>query len=80
VDTELGEVKELLLDKKGGWIRNNSDDKEHYSDGRFAEELGDVILMLLVTTLVQGVSNPLLSMKYKLRNSIKRAYNKGTKP
>lgn len=78
-DTELGEAKELLLMEKGAWVRNNPDDKEQYSDGRFAEELGDVIVMLLVAARVKGVSSPLLSARQKLRASIKRAYSKGTK-
>lgn len=63
--SEIGEVYELLLAKSGGWVRNNPNDHPPYSDEHFEEELGDGILMLLVTGRVSGV-NPLRAMFSKM--------------
>ena len=59
--TELAEVKELLLARKGGWVRNHPGDHPGFSPELLAEELGDVIRMALVAGIVEGV-DPLEAM------------------
>ena len=53
--TELAEVKELLLARKGGWVRNNPGDHPGFDRELLAEELGDVIRMCIVAGIVEGV-------------------------
>lgn len=66
LQTELAEVYELLLVREGGWTRNNPDDHPtEFDQQRFAEELGDAILMLLVAGMVEGV-DPLAAMELKI--------------
>ena len=69
VNTELAECYELLLARDGGWVRNNPEDKEGWSEERWAEELGDTIFMLLVAGIVSGV-DPLQSMLSKIDKAI----------
>jgi hypothetical protein len=59
--TELGEVHELLLARKGGWVRNNQGDHKDWDPARCAKELGDIIRMRLVDGHVEGV-DPLAAM------------------
>ena len=68
LNTELGEVYEALLAKTSGWVRNNPDDKISYSEQRFAEELGDVIMMAIITGHVAGVDPIDALVKKMLRN------------
>ena len=68
--TELAEAQELLLARKGGWVRNNPKDKAGYIPQRFAEELGDVIMMALVAGMVEGVE-PLAALTSKIRRKIR---------
>ena len=68
--TELAEAFELWSAKKN-YVRNNPNEKEKYSDERFAEELGDVIYMAMITGLVVGV-NPLEEMIKKMRTQIEK--------
>lgn len=72
--TEIAEAFELLSAKKN-YVRNNPDDKEPFSKERFAEELGDVIYMAIITGLVEGV-NPLDALLNKMNNQIKKETNK----
>ena len=66
VNTELGEAYELLLAReKTGWVRNNPDDHGEWNPDRFAEELGDAIMMLMVAGMVIGL-NPLEALRAKL--------------
>lgn len=67
--TELGEVTELLLDRKGGWTRNNPQDHPPFSKAELSKELGDVLLMVLVAGYVEGV-NPLASMLHRIKTFI----------
>ena len=69
VITEYAEVMELMLAKKGGWVRNNPDDHQGYSREAFAEELGDVIFMLIVAGMVEGV-DPIGAMFDKMASKI----------
>lgn len=61
--TEVGEVFELLLMRKGGWTRSHL--HESFSKERLAEELGDTIMMLLVAGYAEGV-DPLDALRSKL--------------
>lgn len=65
LNTELGEAYELLLARSSGWVRNNPQDKSGYSDEKFAEELGDVIMMAIITGHVAGV-DALEALKAKI--------------
>ena len=63
--TELGEAIDLALMQPGNmWVRNNPD-KEVFTYERFAEELGDTIMMLMVAGIVIGV-NPLVELEDKI--------------
>ena len=67
--TDFGEVYELLLARQGGWVRNNPDDKASFTPEKFSEELGDVIMMLMVAGYVEGV-NPIQSLKDKIARKL----------
>jgi NTP pyrophosphatase (non-canonical NTP hydrolase) len=69
--TELGEVYELLLSRQGGWVRNNPDSKPSYSPESLSEELGDVIMMLIVAGIVEGV-DPLQSLADKIDRKLEQ--------
>lgn len=67
--TELGEVYETLL-ADGNWVRNNPDDHpETFDSDKFAEELGDGIMMLQVAGKVRGV-DPLQSLYDKMERKL----------
>lgn len=66
VNTEIAEVYELLLARVGGWTRNNPDKHTSWDREKFAEELGDCILMLLVAGYIEGV-DPIEAMAEKIR-------------
>lgn len=68
-NTEIGEVYELLLSRNKRWIRNNPDGKEEFTKERFAEELSDVIMMLMVAGYVEGV-NPIQALKDKITRKL----------
>jgi NTP pyrophosphatase (non-canonical NTP hydrolase) len=67
--TELAEVYELLLDRQGGYVRNNPESKPKFSKERLAEELGDAIFMLLVTGIIEDV-DPLQALENKMRTKM----------
>lgn len=67
--TELAEVKELLLARKGGWVRNNPENHPEFDKERLAEELGDVIRMCIVAGVVEEV-DPLEAMVVKSRRKM----------
>ena len=70
VNTELGEVYELLLAREDeGWVRNNPDDHGKWDQFKFEEELGDCILMLMVTGMSLGL-NPLEGLRGKLEREL----------
>jgi NTP pyrophosphatase (non-canonical NTP hydrolase) len=67
--TEVGEVYEIDLAREGGWVRNNPDAKPEFDKERLSTELGDVIMMLMVAGIVEGV-NPLASLVTKINKKI----------
>lgn len=67
--TEQGEVWELLLSRKSGWVRNNPQNKPQWSPEKFSEELGDVIMMAIVAGLVEGV-DPVQSLVDKVERKL----------
>jgi len=71
--TELGEVTELLLSRKGEWVRNNPDE-HRYDETQFlhdlGEELGDIIMMCIVAGVVEGVC-PVTGLLSKLDGKLK---------
>lgn len=69
IGTELAEASELILREKT-YLRNHPD-KESYSPERFAEELGDVIYMAMITGSVRGV-NPLAAMFEKMKKHVEK--------
>ena len=67
--TEIGEVYEIDLARTGGWVRNNPDSKPDFDKERLSTELGDVIMMLMVAGIVEGV-NPIQSLVNKINRKI----------
>lgn len=65
VETEMGEVYEILLARQPGWVRNNPGNKPPFSKGELAEELGDAIMMLIVAGIAEGV-DPIDAMERKI--------------
>lgn len=55
LDTEKGEALELLFSRDGGFVRNNPENKPIWHAGDFAEELGDMIMMIIVAGIAEGV-------------------------
>jgi hypothetical protein len=64
VGTELGEVYEVDLSRRE-WVRNHPENKPIFSKELLAEELGDVIFMLIVAGIVEEV-DPILAMNRKM--------------
>lgn len=67
--TELGEVYEVLL-SRGNWVRNNPQDHPVKTDNDLAEELGDVIFMLIIAGIEVGV-DPIQAMRDKMKRKLK---------
>lgn len=65
INTEIAEVYELILDREADWVRNNPDGKPRFSKQELAEELGDIIFMVMLAGHSEGV-DPLESMKNKM--------------
>lgn len=68
VNAEIGEVYEVLL-SKGGWVRNNPEDHPEKGDQELAEELGDVIFMIMIAGHSREV-NPLDAMLNKMSRKL----------
>lgn len=66
---ELGEVYEVLMSQSGGWVRNNPQNHPKKTDDDLAEELGDVIFMLVVAGIEKGV-DPIDAMERKMRRKL----------
>lgn len=73
-DTEKAEALEVLLAKEGGWIRNNPDSKPGWDKDHFAEELGDVIMMVIVAGLAEGV-DPVEALLNKMNRKLQAHTN-----
>ena len=69
--TELGEVYEILLAQKGGWIRNNPQNKPDFSKEELAKELGDSIMMLVVAGMAEGV-DPIQALTDKINSKLSK--------
>ena len=52
--TESVEVTELLLARTSGWVRNNPEKHEDFSETKLMEEIADQVFMLLVAGMVSG--------------------------
>lgn len=66
--SELGEACDVLMMQRGGWTRNNPDGKR-YTDDALAEELSDVIMMLLVAGISRGY-DLLVVMESKMKRKL----------
>jgi NTP pyrophosphatase (non-canonical NTP hydrolase) len=67
--TEIGEVYEIDLSRVGGWVRNNPQDKPEFDKEALGRELGDVIMMLMVAGIAEGV-NPLAALVNKINKKL----------
>ena len=70
--TELAEAKELLLARRGNWVRNNPEAHPDFSRNLLEAEMADMIMMVLVAGMVEGL-NPLSALHSKLRVVLSRA-------
>jgi len=59
--TEMGEAWELVLERIGGWTRNNPHSKATYDGELLARELGQAMMMLQVAGMSAGV-DPMRSL------------------
>lgn len=69
--TELGEASELLLARETGWVRNNPQNHEAWSAERFADELGDIVMMAVVAGQAEGV-DVIARLEERLHDRIQR--------
>jgi len=73
IAAELAEAIEESMGKEPKWVRNNPlAHSGKYSPEKFAEELGDIIYMSLVTAITVGAPNPLKAMVTKLEKHIEQ--------
>ena len=70
VATEIGEVYEVDLSRDKGWVRNNPESKPTFNKEQLASELGDVIMMVMVAGIAEGV-DPLQALLKKMCRKIK---------
>lgn len=63
--TEMGEAWELVLERVGGWVRNNPHNKAAYDGGLLARELGQAMMMLQVAGMSAGV-DPMAALREML--------------
>lgn len=68
--TEFGEANEVLL-RRGTWIRNNPHKQTlEFSAQEFCEELGDMIMMLMIAGLTVG-GDPIKELEAKMVRKLK---------
>lgn len=67
--TELAEVYELLLDREGGWVRNNPQNKPKFNKEDLAKELGDILMMVIVAGISEDV-DPVEALKQKINKKM----------
>jgi NTP pyrophosphatase (non-canonical NTP hydrolase) len=77
VSAELGEVYEVLMSWNPKWVRNNPQDHPVKSKEDLAEELGDVIFMLVMAGLSEGV-DPIEALEKKMERKLQTASFKST--
>jgi NTP pyrophosphatase (non-canonical NTP hydrolase) len=69
IQTELGEVYELDLARSANYVRNNPQNKPQFDLEALAEELGDVLMMVMVAGMVEGV-DPMQALEDKLQRKL----------
>lgn len=67
--TEIGEVLEVDLARRGNWVRNHPENKPKFDKELLSEELGDVIFMLVVAGITEGV-DPIKSLLDKMKRKL----------
>jgi len=67
--SELGEVYEVLMSWNSRWVRNNPQDHPVKTKEDLAEELGDVIMMIIAAGLSEGV-DPIAAMRNKMKRKL----------
>lgn len=77
--TEIGEVKELTLARRGvergvQWVRNNPGDHPPYSKERLAKELCDVMMMVQIAGMSEGI-DVIHELRKRLRNKVEEYIN-----
>lgn len=70
--TEMGEVYEIIMSWEPKWIRNNPEDHPAQSKESLAYELGDVIMMLIMAGLAEGV-DPINALKNKMKRKLEKS-------
>lgn len=69
-DTERGEATELYLNKDNdGWVRNNPDEAPEWDENNFAEEIGDMLFMIVVAGIVEGC-DPVTTLREKMKRKL----------
>jgi NTP pyrophosphatase (non-canonical NTP hydrolase) len=66
--TEIGEVYEVDLSRKD-WVRNNPQDKPAFTTEALSKELGDVLMMIMVAGIAEGV-DPEKSLREKIAKKL----------
>ncbi len=68
---EIGEVYEIDLTRYSGWVRNNPNNKPtEFDKEKLGDELGDVIMMIMVAGIVEEV-DPLAHLVRKINVKLK---------
>lgn len=68
--TEMAEAKELLLARQARWVRNHPQNEEPFSRERLAEELGDILMMVMVAGMVEGL-DPIQALREKIERKMR---------
>ena len=69
VHTELGEVYEVVMSWDDKWVRNNPQNHPVKTEEDLAEELGDVIFMLMAAGISAGV-DPINALENKMKSKL----------
>lgn len=69
--TEVAEVFEIDLSRNPNWVRNNPQNKPKFSKEALSEELGDVIMMVMVAGIVEGV-DPIEALEKKIKRKLSK--------
>jgi NTP pyrophosphatase (non-canonical NTP hydrolase) len=65
--SEIGELSEsIVVNMKDGWVRNNPEKKPKVGDELTADEIGDVLMMLIATASAKGL-DPIQCMLDKMK-------------
>lgn len=69
VSAELGEVYEVIMSWNPKWVRNNPEKHPTKTKEDLAEELGDVIFMIIAAGLAEGV-DPVAAIEAKMQRKL----------